>query len=295
MKDSKPEGFYLLTHGNNTYFHFNDCDFSSSSTIFFDSDVVAWAKLEYCRFNNMSAKPISNYSGTSSEISNDHELRIEHCEFIQDADIDCLVYFLTPVSSIFTFNFNNITINNENTHVLGCKEEIVFLDQSWHFESNTITPGKEDYIKTDLAKLKIPTSCQNGFICDVVLPECNDQIRCNFDPTIDGEQRPSVNLSNLHFKNNRYEENGASIYIYNYGIYCHDSTFTNSTSVGQGGGGIYIYLDEVIDSPIRLEYLEFTGCQAVYGDAVYVYSEKEENEITILSCTFNENIADIKP
>ncbi|KAK8871350.1 hypothetical protein M9Y10_007071 [Tritrichomonas musculus] len=65
-------------------------------------------------------------------------------------------------------------------------------------------------------------------------------------------------------------------------------------SSDKSGGGIYIYLDKVIDDTIKLENLKFTSCRAVCGGGIFIYSEPTANKIDIYKCKFFSNSASIE-
>lgn len=162
FKDSSPEGIFLYTNPA-TSISIKECNFYTSSNIFFYADTPS-AKIDNCAFNDMASNAI-NYQALKDTMSNDHELRIENCVFKQVSDsIDCLVYFITKLSSSFYFISNSITIENIKACCLGSKDGVLFEVDGLNFDSNIITPGKENFIKTSNAVL-IPASCKNGFIC----------------------------------------------------------------------------------------------------------------------------------
>lgn len=289
FKDSKPEAVYFNSHS--AFIHLKDCDFMTTSTVYFANDVAS-AKVELCRFTDLSNRPIT-YISDSQTFSDDHEFRVENCEFTQLPIVDCLFYFATKLSSHFYFYNNSITINNDETRALGSKEAMT--ETGWHFYKNTIKPGKEGFIKTETAKL-IQASCQIGFICDEAPPsQCNQHIRCEFDSANDDGDDGSTSIKDIkdfHYKDNKYEEDGAAIHVKNYALQCDQSTFTDCHAQGQhGGGAIYIYLDQVVSNPVKLENLKFTNCEAFYGGAIFVYSDQIDNEVSITQCRFEQNMA----
>lgn len=180
FKDSSPEGIFLYTNPA-TSISIKECNFYTSSNIFFYADTPS-AKIDNCAFNDMASNAI-NYQALKDTMSNDHELRIENCVFKQVSDsIDCLVYFITKLSSSFYFISNSITIENEKTRCLGSKDGVLLEVDGWSFDSNIITPGKENFIKTSNAVL-IPASCKNDFICALEPPNCVDNKRCDLNST----------------------------------------------------------------------------------------------------------------
>lgn len=292
FKDGKPDGVSLLSTDPSTLFHFNDCDFQTSSTVYFLSDVAS-AKIENCRFTDMTVRCISYITDSdSTTISESSEFRVENCNFTQNSEIVSLVHFVSPLMHQFYFISNNIDIKNEKTRALGANEGVLIADDGWNFENNTILPGRGTFIKTENAK-NIPASCLDGFICSE-LPQCSDDMHCNFDATISGEDKPSITLDNLKFNGLNNPGNGAAIYVFNFHISCKEIHFNTCTSE-KAGGGIYIYLDTIIDSPIELQNLYFNGCKAICGGAIYAYSSKVENKISILKSTFEANNANLNP
>lgn len=256
-------------------------------------------------------------------MSNDYELRIENCVFKQVSDsIDCLVYFITKLSSSFYFISNSITIENEKTRCLGSKDGVLHEVDGWNFDSNIITPGKENFIKKSNAVL-IPASCKNGFICTLEHPNCVDNKRCDLNSTNGSVEKPSVTLSKLLFNKLNTELNCGAIHIENYDFTGYDLTIVECTAQASGGGGIYIYLDKEIEDAIKLEKLKLSKCSAVYGSyllqflirkrkfrnnfehgvkilnidycAIFAYTKIEANMIDIYNCEFNGNNANENP
>lgn len=44
-----------------------------------------------------------------------------------------------------------------------------------------------------------------------------------------------------------------------------------------------------LSNNVDLENLRFVECQALYGGAVYIYSESDRNTVSIIHCTFTRN------
>lgn len=292
FKDSSPEGIFLYTNPA-TSTSIKECNFSTSSNIFFYADTPS-AKIDNCTFNDMTSNAIK-YQALKDTMSNENELRIENCVFNQVSDsIDCLVYFITKLSSPFYFISNSITIENEKTRCLGSKDGVLLEVDGWNFDSNIITPGKENFIKTSNAVI-IPASCKNGFICALEPPNCVDNQRCDLNSTNGSVEKPAVTLSKLQFNKLNTELNGGAIHIINYDFTGYDLTIVECTAQTGGGGGIYIYLDKEIEAAIKLEKLKLSKCSAVYGGAIFAYTKIEANMIDIYNCEFNGNNANENP
>lgn len=86
----------------------------------------------------------------------------------------------------------------------------------------------------------------------------------------------------------------AVIYVFNFHISCDEIEF-NTCTFEKAGGGIYIYLDTIIDSPIKLQHLYFNKCKAVCGGGIYVYPNKVENKISIIKSKFEANDVNTNP
>lgn len=128
FKDSTPEGMYLSSYSESTFYHINDCDFMTTFNIYFSNDIAS-GKVENCRFNDMKNTPITYFSDKVQSVSPDHELRIENCVFVQESEIESFVYFKSPLSSQFYFIQNQINITNDKTRALGIKENVTIVKE----------------------------------------------------------------------------------------------------------------------------------------------------------------------
>lgn len=113
--------------------------------------------------------------------------------------------------------------------------------------------------------------------------------RCNFQST-DGSTSV-VQIARSNFTDITYNEDGGAIHIVNSGFECTTVEFKNCSSEAGGGGAIYIKNSKQQEKNITFSGLQFTNCHAVYGGAVFVYSNSDSNSVTIESCIFSSNTA----
>lgn len=114
----------------------------------------------------------------------------------------------------------------------------------------------------------------------------------NPDTTDALEMVPTVQINVSNFTDIKYEgEFGGAIHVINYGFEITETKFDNCTSP-KAGGGIYIKNTNTnINKSINLIGLTFNECGAVYGGAVYIYSESQSSAAIIKACIFTNNIA----
>ena len=135
----------------------------------------------------------------------------------------------------------------------------------------------------------------NGTVCESSSSICTSD-RCELDNT-DGTYYQNITLDSTTtpaFSGSYNTESGGAVRLVNAGLTCIGVTFTNCKSQ-KAGGGIYIYNnikteDEKITYSINLNGLEFKGCEASYGAAVFIYSPLETSPIRITSCIFDSNL-----
>lgn len=84
--------------------------------------------------------------------------------------------------------------------------------------------------------------------------------------------------------------NGGAIISLNCVLTCSNSDFSNCKSkVNGGGGGIFVHLKEDINEPLIIDKCNFNHCSATFGGALYLFSNKASNKITIQNCVFEYN------
>lgn len=59
----------------------------------------------------------------------------------------------------------------------------------------------------------------------------------------------------------------------------------------EGGSSVYVRNTREVGKNVTLENLNFDGCKAQYGGAVYIYSESSSTTVSIKSCVFTKNSA----
>ena len=99
-----------------------------------------------------------------------------------------------------------------------------------------------------------------------------------------------VDVSN--FTDIKYDGDfGGAIYVTNYGLECNKIKFDNCSSES-AGGGIYIKNENPnLDKNISLINLNFNECKAIYGGAIYIYSDSKLSDVLIKNCVFYNNEA----
>ena len=112
--------------------------------------------------------------------------------------------------------------------------------------------------------------------------------RCDFSSD---DTSSLVNVLRSNFTGFRNESHGGAIYVKNCGFLSKQTNFVECVSHNGGGGAICIKNPNHLDHNIVLEYLTFIRCSAAFGGACYLYSKAEENEVSILFCNFDGNIA----
>lgn len=85
--------------------------------------------------------------------------------------------------------------------------------------------------------------------------------------------------------------NGTAIHIDNCGLECNRTLFVDCVISEGCGGAIYIRNTFDISNNITFEDLTFIKCKAICGGAVFIHSDREENEVLIRNCTFVSNEA----
>ena len=94
-------------------------------------------------------------------------LIIDKCVFYQEPKIDSLIFVVFPKALKFHFSHNEVIFENENSCLFGCDKST--LAGVWTFDSNSISPKEEKYIKTKNAiDSSFPATCENGFNCGTI-------------------------------------------------------------------------------------------------------------------------------
>lgn len=285
--------FDIQSNNPSVRFHLFDCDFQGESSLFFNGIT---GHVEKCRFTDIKkAIPIHYECSLSEETTEDQSFTVEGCTFYQNNEIDSLIFFVPKASSRFIFTHNEISIPNNKTFVFNCDGEAK-LDGLWRFIGNSITPDNENLINSEnAAKIHFRASCLIGFKCTShQLPgfECEKNKHC----FVNGDEQSSlsfVDVSNSNFNGLKDEESkgGGAIRLINYGIVCNNAEFKECSSEKEGGGAIYIHINKILESSVSIFQSTFTKCTAVYGGAIYIYSDKEDNQVEVNNCNFIQNKA----
>lgn len=168
------------------------------------------------------------------------------------------------------------------------------LEGSWRFNGNSINPDNENIINSENATtIHFYASCLKGFSCTSHrFPdyECEKNKHCS----INGDEQSTISfidISGSNFNGLKDEEGkgGAAIHVINYGVLCKNTKFIECNSEKEGGGAVYIRINKIIDSLVSFTGSTFSKCSAVYGGAVFIYSDREENFVMINNCKFNQN------
>lgn len=146
------------------------------------------------------------------------------------------------------------------------------------------------------------TECQKGYqIVDGkcqregILPgqSCGGTIKCDFSNESVENPAPLV-VESGKFHDIKVIDDGGAIKIVNYPIQMKN-VLISKCETEKGGGGIFIKIDKKIEEKVVFEHLTLSQCKAKYGGGIYAFSDKEENEIKIISCKFEKCEAHKKP
>lgn len=276
-------------------FHISDCEFQGESSLFFNG---IYGHIEKCRFNDIkNVIPIYYECNSDEKTSEKQSFAIEKCNFYQRNEIYSLIFIVPKISSRFAFIDNYINIANGKTFVFNCNGDAK-LEGSWGFNGNSINPDDENIINSENAtKIHFYASCLKGFVCTSHrLPglECEKNKHCS----VNGDEQSIISfidISGSNFNRLKDEERkgGAAIYVLNYGVLCSNSKFNECSSENEGGGAIYIHVNKIIDSSVSITDSSFSKCRAIYGGAIFIYSDKDENFVSINNCKFTQNKANV--
>lgn len=74
----------------------------------------------------------------------------------------------------------------------------------------------------------------------------------------------------------------------------HDNKIKNCEAVGGAGGAMHIENTNSVNYKIAIQSIQFSGCKADYGGALYIYSTSSYTDVLINYCKFDSNSAGAK-
>lgn len=206
----------------------------------------------------------------------------------------------------FVDNTINVTAKSDDFHVFSA--DVIYGNNADRtFKNNRIFPPLEEdrsilndrlftvnlsdsFVDTCTTILPDDSTESTGPLPDVILNNgnCNRDNRCNYSVFEKRNVFVLVEVSYFwHY--NQPIENGGAIYLFNCAIQCHGASFQNCSSSIGGGGAIYVKNTFDVDNNVSLVNNKFIQCSAVYGGAIYIYSNSELANVLIKLCSFQSN------
>lgn len=131
--------------------------------------------------------------------------------------------------------------------------------------------------------------CVHPSYVTLVEKNCSNIDRCNY--TVHQNRNVLIKVLVTTFSNKKNSASGGAIYLINCALDCNNTNFIRCSSTNGAGGAIYVKNWFEIVNNITLLNLNFTGCESLYGGAVYLYSGYEPSAVDIQNCTFISNKA----
>lgn len=210
----------------------------------------------------------------------------------------------------FTFSNNRININTEgaDVYLFNCNEDDKF---SATVSDNFITSSnKENIVGPNIqgnSDAKLDFDFEKDFQSTPSIPDdkitansmCSVSTFENSEPEVindrcsyNGNGRDTtlfVDVIKTKFVGFHQTQSGGALHITNCGVKCKNAQFRDCQANPGGGGAIYIKNTISLSNNVDLENLNFVECQAVFGGAIYVYSDSERNSVNIVKCSFSRN------
>ena len=121
-----------------------------------------------------------------------------------------------------------------------------------------------------------------------------DKIEEKIEPTGSTEKRVSILVKQSSFKGFISNGDGGLFKLKDIEVDFHDNKIKNCVAVGGAGGAIYVENKNNVNCRISIQNIQFSGCKADYGGAIYIYSTSSYTDILINLCCFNSNTATAK-
>lgn len=257
--------------------------------------------IQNCRFVKNVAKGNGNDISFTSVLA--ISFSVTNCNFNVDSNLGKSMLYIN-VNDQYNFHFvnNAITIENQNTNYHLFDSMADSFNGVLEFSGNCMTPSEDkNVIKGSKAQnLNIDLendfgSCQNSF--EPVVPEEQeviDETKCHSNDRCQFEEKETkaiyVIIKVTEFNDiSKSDLNGGALSITNAGLKCDQTTFTKCTASNGGGGAIYAKYTFNLPNSMTFENLKISQCKASYGGGLYVYSNSEENYVSIQSCQFDSN------
>ena len=95
-----------------------------------------------------------------------------------------------------------------------------------------------------------------------------------------------------NFSNYKKEgKNGGAVHLINCGIHCNDANFIDCVSLSGAGGGMLINSTLDMTNNATFSNVLFLRCKALYGGAVFIYTDSDLFNISFDGCRFESNEA----
>lgn len=100
-----------------------------------------------------------------------------------------------------------------------------------------------------------------------------------------------VKIEVSSFDNVRHNDKGGAVHIINAGIRCSNTHYNHCKSVQGSGGAVHISNTYNYKMEMSFDGTIFNDCEALYGGAIYLYSNSDKNTPSIINCEFTNSRA----
>ncbi|WP_300855999.1 hypothetical protein, partial [uncultured Clostridium sp.] len=194
---------------------------------------------------------------------------------------------------------------NFSEYTSGSREDFVMLYESENFKyqvntltfviASTATLNYIYYLDEPPDPTPLPTPEPTPTSEDIT-NECGfDFKRCKFEKEEQQQGLPStvhIQISSFSHYNDTLDgkNGGGAIRVTNAGIELNEVKFDKCSSEACGGA---IFVENTIDYelPVVFDNLNFDGCQANYGGAIYAHAKTWKSKVVITNCKFTQNRA----
>lgn len=241
-------------------------------------------------YNEKSISNVIIYESPDDFSQDEHSLKLVNKKNTR-ISIYQIVYQVLPSTEMFSLS-NDFTISSHFSNTDSFTQTDKFSKSDHFSDTNDFTKTEHFsstfYFSESIAFTPSATLGYGDF-CLFESQEVKYTSKCNF--TIEKQKDVIIHVILSNFTNYIEEGSGGAVYIKNAGLNCSFISFINCVSTNGGGGAIYIKNNLDLMHNITIKDVSIKECQAQYGGGCYIYSQSDENDVSIIRSIFSDNFA----